>query len=269
MEVLRSYGTFFRVETPWGFALAGLSVAVVLLALLQLGPRVDFAESREPAPFHEHVLVLGFIGIPMIVFLFAKVTHGGAVPRYYLCGILGVAIALRYVLDWLPPRAALICAVFLILAIGTEEFSFWSTLRPNFGAPAAPANSLLALVDSVDRDDLPLVLSDPMAYFELQHYASPALQRRIVTLIDPPSADYYVGTDSVDKVMLALRQVTPLNVVDFPEFTASHRSFLLYSNGSRFEWVLTRFVQHGDALRILAAQGHASIYLVELKPDAN
>jgi hypothetical protein len=269
MEVLRSYGTFFRVETPWGFALAGLSVAAVLLALLQLGPRTELAEGREPSPLHEHVLVLGFIGFPMIVFLFAKLTHGGAVPRYYLCGILGVAIALRYVLDWLPPRASLICGAFLLLAIGTEEFSFWSTLRLNSGAPTAPAKSLLAFVDSVHRDDLPLVLSDAMGYFELQHYASPELQRRMVTLIDPPTADHYVGTDSVDKVMLALRQVTPLNVVDFPEFTASHRSFLLYSNGSPYEWVLTRFVQHGDALRILAAQGRASLYLVELKPDAN
>jgi hypothetical protein len=214
-------------------------------------------------------LVLGFIGFPMIVFVFAKVTHGGAVPRYYLCGILGVAIALRYVLDWLPPRAALICAAFLLLAIGTEEFSFWSSFGPSAPAPAAPANALLALVDSVHRDDLPLVLSDPMGYFELQHYASPALQHRMVTLIDPPTADHYVGTDSVDKVMLALRQVTPLNELDFPEFTASHRSFLLYSNGWPYEWVLKHFVQHGDTLSILAAQGHASIYLVELKPDAN
>ncbi len=135
--------------------------------------------------------------------------------------------------------------------------------------PPRRQKSLLAFVDSVHRDDLPLVLSDAMGYFELQHYASPALQRRMVTLIDPPSADHYVGTDSVDKVMLALRQVTPLNVLDFPEYTASHRTFLLYSNSSPYEWVLTRFVQHGDSLRILAAQGRASLYLVQLKPDAN
>ena len=187
-------------------------------------------------------------------------------PRYSLGAVLGVAVALRYVLDWLRPRAVLIGAALLLVVIASQEAGFWTAFAHS-SPPADRANSLLALADSVRREDLPLVVSDSMAYLQIQHYASPGLRRRVVALVDPASAVFYLGNNSVDKGMLALRQLIPLNVYDFSQFAATHRSFLLYSNGSDFDWLPSRLLQDGDTMRLLADEEYGSMYLVELKPD--
>lgn len=101
----------------------------------------------------------------------------------------------------------------------------------------------------------------------IQHYASPELRRRLVALVDPASANRYVGNDSVDKGMLALRPLMPLDLYDFSQFAAAHRSFLLYSNDSPFDWLPIRLLQEGDTMRLLADQDYGAMYLVELKPD--
>ena len=270
-DVLGSYADFFHVDPQWGFALAGLLLAAVLLALFrpaQAAELVEHSESREQPPPHEHVLVLGFLLFPWIVFVFAEVVHGGSTPRYFLCGILGVALAFRYVLDWLPPRLLLACAGFLLLSFALQEFTFWSSFR-TAPAPADAANSLQVLVDSVHREDLPLVMADSLAYFETLHYASPALRQRMIALVDPQNANLYVGTDSLDKNMLALRRVTAVNVQEFSEFTAAHRSFLLYSDGTAFEWLPSLLVADGESVSLLTEQEDSTLYLVVLKPEEN
>jgi hypothetical protein len=217
------------------------------------------------APPHEPVLVLGFIAFPLIVFVSAELVHGAAVPRYFLCAVLGIALGLRYVLDWLPSRAVLAGAAILLVVIVSQEVGFWADFAQS-APPGDAALSLQTLSDSVHREDLPLVVSDSMAYLVIQHYASPELRRRLVALIDPASAVLYVGNDSVDKGMLALRPLIPLDAYDFSQFAATHRSFLLYSNASDFDWLPMRLLQDGDTMRLLAAQENGSLYLVELKP---
>jgi hypothetical protein len=71
----------------------------------------------------------------------------------------------------------------------------------------------------------------------------------------------------VDKGMLALRQLIPLDVYDFSQFAATHRSFLLYSNGSDFDWLPSRLLEDGDTMRLLADGEYGSMYLVELNPN--
>ena len=217
-------------------------------------------------PLQEPVLVLGFIAFPLIVFVSAELVHGAAVPRYFLCAILGIALGLRYVLDWLPSRAVLAAAALLLVVIVSQEVGFWTDFAQS--APTAGAAlSLQALTDSLPQKDLPLVVSDSQAYLVIQHYASPELRRRLVAIVDPANADRYVGNDSVDKGMLALRPLIPLDLYDFSQFAAMHRSFLLYSNDSPFDWLPIRLLQEGDTMRLLADQDYGAMYLVELKPD--
>jgi len=266
MEALRTYGEFFRVDTSLGFALAGLCAAGALAALWHVGPSKDPAEGLEPGPPHEHLLVLGLVAYPLIAFGAAGLMHGGAMPRYVLCAVLGVAIAFRYILDWLQPRSVLVCALFLFLTLGTQEFSFWRTL-PASDTLFQPATSLLALVDSVHRDELPVVVADPEQYVSLLHYASPSLRSRMVAVVDPPDAVHYLGTDTLDKNVTALSKLTPLNVYDYPAFVVSNRSFLLFTNGSGFEWVPSRLLHDGDSFQILAWKGNGVLYFVSIKPS--
>ena len=50
--------------------------------------------------------------------------------------------------------------------------------------------------------------------------------------MDPQQAVAYIGNDTVDKNLLALRVCYPLQVYDFQAFVSDHPSFLLYSSGN-------------------------------------
>jgi hypothetical protein len=269
IDALRSYGEFFRVDTPWGFALAGICAAAVLSTFLRIWPQTDQRAEPDSDLMHEHLLVLALLAYPVIVFIFAKVMHGGAFPRYSLCAILGVCLGLRYVLAWFQPRVALVGGAIVVLAFGTQEFSFWRTSGPNFGAPSRDAIATLSLLDSLHRDDLPVVIGDSGHFVEIEHYASPRLRRRMVSLVDPDKAVFYLGTDTVEKNVLGLQRLTPLSVYPYADFVATHPSFLLFSQQSVFDWLPRGLTDEGDTLRVLAIQGNTSIYLVEIKSGGN
>jgi hypothetical protein len=92
---------------------------------------------------------------------------------------------------------------------------------------------LQSLVDSVHRDN-------HEDYVSISHYASPSLKRRMAALVDPPKAVQYLGTDTFDKNVMALRNLTALNVYDYASFAVSNRSFLLVTNGNPFAWLPSR-----------------------------
>ncbi len=142
LDALKGYGEFFRVDTPWGFALGVLSAAAVLGALLQNGGAKSAGGEFELHPRHEDLLILSFIGYPVIVFVASKLLHGGFAPRYFLCGILGIAIALGYLTDWFEPRVKLVLLAVLAMAFATQEFSFWRIARENLHSAGASCEIL-------------------------------------------------------------------------------------------------------------------------------
>lgn len=89
----------------------------------------------------------------------------------------------------------------------------------------------------------------------------------MVAVVDPPDAVHYLGTDTLDKNVTALSKLTPLNVYDYPAFVVSNRSFLLFTNGSGFEWVPSRLLHDGDSFQILAWKGNGVLYFVSIKPS--
>lgn len=267
LDALKSYGEFFRIDTPWGFALMGV-LALAVCAVFWQSRRRASETDLGLCPRNEQVLVLALLGYPLIIFVATKLLHGGFTPRYVLCGILGIAIAFGYLLNQLEPRATLVCLGFLAITFVTQEFTFWRTAGSNSDARGATARTLLAFANSVHREDLPLVIADPGQYFEILHYASPELKRRIVTVVDPRSAYLYLGTDTLDNIMLALRQLAPVKVYEFSEFTATNPSFLIYENGSGFYWAPTELLREGAVQRTIAIQDNGDrMYLVEPRPE--
>jgi mannosyltransferase len=264
-DVSATYGAFFRVESPWGMAVAGLAVLAMLVGLVRRAQQTEATAGMPETPAAERVLILGLIVLPMVGYLVAKMTHGPFVERYFLPAILGTTAAVGYALGPVKPRGMLVAAMFVGLAIGSQELGFWRSLGQR-ETPADIVEPIANLADTTRYADLPIVISDAGVYVELWHHAPPELRRRIVTLPDPTNAAKYAGTDTVDKLVIALRSCEPtIAVHDFAHFAAEHQTFLLYSNGSRFDWWPARLVHDGDQLRLLGFQRRGSAYLVELK----
>ena len=93
-----------------------------------------------------------------------------------------------------------------------------------------PSSALCA--NSPELAPKPIVVADPLAFLELQHYAPSELRARIVYLADLPTALAVTGTDSADLSLLGLaKRVTPLQVV-LPDQIKFNQAWLLGSHDS-------------------------------------
>jgi len=263
-DVSAAYGNYFRVGSPWGMAICGLAILIMLLPLLFRAavPKTNVTSQPDQTPLAECALIAGFVALPVLGFTVAKVTHGPFVERYFLAAIFGIVATAAFVLQRASPKTLLGAAILLSLAISSQEIGFWKagSNRQTVASMTAP---LVDLSDPSRFPDLPIVISDPGQFVEIWHYAPAAIFRRAVTLPDTQNAASYSGIDTVDKIVLALRPYGPPGIQDFSTFTAAHPRFLLYSDGSRIDWLPTRLVHGGYQLQLLGTNLHSGAYLVE------
>jgi hypothetical protein len=124
------------------------------------------------------------------------------------------------------------------------------------------------LVNSSSYRELPVVIT--MDYALLDYYASPEIEKRLLALVDLPKSFEYEGSDTIDRLDLALRSVMPLHVYEFHQFTSTHPSFLLYSAGNFvsagtstfYDWLTPELVREGYTVQVVAADQNRRVYLV-------
>jgi Dolichyl-phosphate-mannose-protein mannosyltransferase len=260
--VLGVFGWFFNLSPHWGIAItAAASIGVVAIMVSEF-VREDRDSHRARDLFHERVLVLGLLALPLAAFVAMKITHGGLTERYMLPAGLGLPLAAGYILPRFDRRLVALVGVFLFFGLAAQESSFWLHQRHHLGKIISPAQEVEEFVKKAGRPDLPVVVSDARDYFQLTYYGSPAWVTRLVVLEDAPKALAYSGSDNVDKQLLILRSYVPLQVYEFHDFVAKHPEFLLYSEGTMFDWWPARLVEDGCVLRLVAIHGSRKVYLV-------
>ena len=210
----------------------------------------------------EHVITIVLIFLPVFEYVGIKLVHGALTMRYALALILGVSIAVSYSLRFLGRWAVLPAVVAIIALIVGQEAFLWKDRLPRPGQFLSPASSFEKLAARAGHADIPIVVSDGGDYLPIAYYASPQWRDRVTGLIDPANAVAYVGSDSIDRQLSALRCCSALRAYDFPVFALEHQSFLLYSNGGDFDWWPRRLAADKYNLRLLVADNKEKIYLV-------
>jgi len=268
----RSYGRLFLTTFDWGLGLTAAAALAVLLNML-IAERAAAREGHSAgAQFHHSVLVLGFLALPLLSFVAAKLAHGEMTDRYLLPAVLGFSLAAGYTLPRWGRRSAALLAVLalcLIVPLASQERRFWSSYHGDF---VSPARGVEALVASSNYPDLPVVVSDVHDFLQLAHYASPGWAGRYFSVVDPPQSVIYVGSDTGDKELAIMRSYAPLQIYDFAPFVAEHPVFLLYSSGggTGLDWWPPRLLRDGYTLRPVAVRDiYHRVFLVsrEKSPD--
>jgi 4-amino-4-deoxy-L-arabinose transferase-like glycosyltransferase len=264
----KTYGVFFRLDAMWGLALASVAFLAVIGAWARSAASRETPEGNDSHSSSEFALVLGFIALPIFGVIATRIAHGGATDRYFLPAILGMLAAFGYALRRARPSQFAMIAALIFVAVGSQELGFLRSTLPGLRGTQSRATFLVPLLEAAHRDDLPLVISDAGQYVELSHDAPPSLNLRLAALVDPSSAVIYEQTDTVDKLVIQLSRCSPLQVYDFKPFAAAHPVFLLYSDGSPFDWWPSRLIHDGARLELVAKQGGGALYRVVLKPAA-
>jgi hypothetical protein len=264
-EAVKSYGWFFNLPASVGVGMAATALAAVLIYGL-LRRRGSVADNLNEIPVQEHILALGFLILPVVMYLAIRVLHGEFSSRYLLLTALGFPLAASYVLPVLDRRLLVLFSVLLLATLCAQEAVFWRFQLHSLGKKTSPAEGVEQLVKAAGFEDLPVVVSDPIAYLQLVYYASPAAGHRLIFLSDVPGAILYAGSDSADKCLLALRPYLPLQVYDFTEFARNHPEFLVYSDSKpKWDWWPTRLLHDGYTLNLVAINEGNRIYVVNRK----
>jgi hypothetical protein len=161
----------------------------------------------------------------------------------------------------------ILLAGYLAFLISVREATFWIGGGLHPVGVKSPDSFVEAFINSVGRQDLPVVFSSGIDYLPNAFYASPEWAKRFVSLVDPVAAVTYAGSDNVDTAMIGLQSYLPLQVYDFSAFASRHPVFLLYGGdeSSQFDWWPKRLTNDGDSIQTLATAGTKKIYLVTLK----
>ena len=238
---------------PAGVALAGAGLA----------KRFDRAAGGAPGkstasvfPPHERAAIYSLAALPLVYVLVTMLLTGAFVYRYPLAAVVGIsAVSAEILYCWLGPRskAAWIACAVLFGAFVINRF-IPSTLL--LGQPVAwqGVGADLEQIRSDTKDSLePIVISSPLRYLELSHYAGAALKSRFVHLADPEAAVKFTSTNSGDISLIKLAPWSPVEVADYKQFLAENSCFfVVHHKGRSFGWVTARLRSEGEDLEVLS-----------------
>jgi len=266
------YDFSFVPETYGAFLITAESLGVgLLIALIAIVVRADFlpekraeSEAERTEDLVEGTLLIGLLLLPVIAFVALKIVGGPLLTRYVLSGVLGMALAISCVRRAPKGAGVILFAAFGFLAL-IHELLFWKSVHGL--RVERPTEHLEALLESAGHRDLPVAIADGIHFLPLELYASPRWKDKLVYLVDPGKAVQYVGSDTVDRNFVPLRQYLPYNMPNFPEFARTHREFLMYveSGESGLDWLAQYLPTVSKSMQVVSADAERKLYLVKLK----
>jgi hypothetical protein len=259
-QVLTYYDLNLELPNRLGLALAiGTSVGLIGVAAAISKDR----RNTSPVPLEECVAVIGFILLPLCIYSAARLVNGGLTARYALPSVFGIAAGFGYLTWWFGKREATVLVVVLLSIMGVRELRYWTS--GDARTPAGPTALPKEVLEQADSTGLPLVVANMLDYLPLEYYGPPAATP-LYAVVDPGYARSYLGTDSADRILVALQRIAPLHVRAYSSFTKEHRQFLLASrSGDQWNWLSSRLVADGHALTALVVRGSYNLYRVELR----
>jgi 4-amino-4-deoxy-L-arabinose transferase-like glycosyltransferase len=247
--------------------------ALLLLAALQRAASSDHRSmddaERRTLPLHELAAIAGFVLIPLMSVVVAKLVTGAFVNRYALTAVIGLSVLAGVGTELAFRRRPVVRVLVAVCLAGWFALSQARELLTPTGAslPVSPASVSRpeAWISALPDRDLPLVIADPHTFTVLSHYGAPAIRSRVVYLADPARAMKVLGHNSVERGMLDLVQPWfHMNVLPFEPFVAEHSRFLVYGDFVRLaflNWLVPELHARGWHTELLNRAGDNMLLL--------
>jgi hypothetical protein len=262
------YGGFFYIQRELGMALLVVSLISIVWALPRRNDRPG-EEQDAALPLVEGALLLGLNLLPLIIYVMARITHGGLGDRYTLATAIGLILGMAWVLARLPGRAIALFAVGSVAILGIREMRFWQhgaidplTRNDSYASSHGELAEIQKLVQSGGHLGLPVVFDQEVLYPQIVYYGSPDWTRRVVFLTDEAKEFAFDGNDTAVKIMNSFRDFFPVRLADYGEFTTIHAEFVLYAEP--VGWMLAALQREGATAQVLGVDGWRRLYLVRM-----
>jgi hypothetical protein len=239
-----------------------LGVAILAVWMIRNGSTSGAAEDAgSPPALADHELVAGMLFLAIPIFAVGGgllVTHMFT-GRYALLSLTGVVLLTPMIVARLCHGRAL--PGFLLLGLSLLPLAFVTVEIPPSRRPFADEP---ILVQALQQG--PVVVADGQLFLQMWHYAPDALKSNLLFLVDDAAAVKYMGFDSIDGGLRALRPWSSVQVIEYRDFAAPGREFPLYQNSLRPGWLLPKIVADGGSADLLAFTTYRQLYRARLKP---
>jgi hypothetical protein len=271
-------GFFYFLLLPAGPPLvAMLMLSAIYLTSHPMATRRCNRVSRPAPPYHELVAAVGFVAIPVVAVIVAKLVVGAFTFRYALPAVMGLSILLAFAASRLLDGRAIMgvalvffsCSWFLVM-----DVLYFKQTR----AVSVSQAKAYRFLQSESESELPIVVADIHTFMKLVHYAPRDLAARFVYLAAPEAALHHLGSTTVDRGMLDLQPWFDVRVEEYGSYIASHQRFLvlarffddqgkLWNRGqnSKLAWLLFELTAAGRQIELRAQNEDDLLFLVSSK----
>ena len=217
---------------------------------------------REAAiPLHEWVAGLALVLIPVCTVAAGVLLTGVFVPRYGISAVVGLAVSLPLAVWRFGPKNG-IAERLLALCLLAGFFYASRDVRPGQHlAFQSPMDVRPRLVFELAQSR-PVVVTGVL-YLQAAYYTPAELRSSVIYLADPPSALRIIGTDTLDRDYLILRDFYRVNVQEYGSFVGSHKRFLLYV-WRPLSWLPEKLREDGAVLHPPGEESWATLYEVTM-----
>jgi hypothetical protein len=263
-DLPKTYGEFFLAHSSIGGAIAAVCLAAIVGTYLW--PRCNSAEDLQiDESAAETMLLIGFVTLPLIAYLLVTVImRSGLTSRYVLSTVIGLSLGIGFALSRAAWKTMLLFGVFVLVAVGVQELSFWHSVRREVQETESNAAAVENFVSGAGHSELPVAIANYSVYLPLAHSCDANFVERLVFLAQTPSpGNEDLPTDTVNKGMALLQGYWPIRMSHFQEFTTMHKQFLVYveDRSPGGDWFVIRLSYEGWSLQTIKLDNYRMVYL--------
>ena len=111
----------------------------------------------------------------------------------------------------------------------------------------------------------PVVVPDGQLFLQMWQYAPERYKSRLLFLMDNDAAVKYMGFDTIDGGVRALKPWAAVNAVEYADFARGGREFMAYQTSMRPGWVLARVVADGATVEVKKTALYRELVKVRLR----
>ena len=246
-----SIAELLRQET----ILSCVAFGVLLIYVMHLALSGEIGQRQTSPPglgfsLSDVALTVGFLLIPIVTYVAAKIFNGALAGRYVLVTALGICLALSVVLSRLKKAGVILVGVFIFCSFATQEVAFGrNELKPR----EVELRNPIQLPSQVATNmKVPLVICNGINFLQYWHQSSDDIKPNLFFLADSKEQYAASGSETTTIQMWTLTYQPLLNVETFPDFASNHRKFLVYSTGDDQDFWPRWLVQRGYTLKVVS-----------------
>lgn len=259
-------GFYNTLLTPTALTFAVILIGLGIYHLARSSQNGDRIRVPGNIPVYEVAAVSAFALVPVLGIFLAKTVTGAFNFRYGLPAVIGLSILVAWSSSVLSDQRADI-GVALFLMLSALSLANGMRLYLEVGDTLNTRVSAYQFL-RMEAAGKPIVIVDPHLFFELSHDVTQrGSNMQLIYFADTTLALKYTNTDTVERGLLALKRLAPLDVRSFGQFNATHDHFLVYGYPGPFEWLVEDLIASGWELVVEGRNGKQLLFLAKRPHD--